>query len=152
MPDPTVDLEATRALVEQFIPFVRKVGVRLEEAAPRRVRLSYPPQPENLNHVAMQHAGALFTFGETCGGAAILVSFDLNDVTLVAKGARIDYRKPVYGTIWCDIELGRDTVDRVEAELAAHGKALFPLEMEAKDGSEEVVFRMTVDFHFRKRC
>jgi len=151
MPDPTIDLESTRAMVEGFIPFVRKVGVSLEEARPRHVKLRYPPQDDNLNHVGMQHAGALFTFGETCGGAAILVSFDLSQVTLVAKGARIDYRKPVYDAIWCAIDVPEDEVRRVESDLAAKGKALYPLSMRASDGAGDVVFEMTVDFHFRKR-
>ncbi|MFN7951703.1 MAG: PaaI family thioesterase [bacterium] len=152
MADLTIDLDSTRTMVEQFIPFVRKVGVVLEEARPRHVKLRYPPQDSNLNHVGMQHAGALFTFGETCGGAAILVSFDLEPVILVAKSARIDYRKPVYDAIWCEIDVPAQTVERVERDLAATGKALYPLTMEATNAAGELVFQMTVDFHFRKRA
>ncbi|MBK7972437.1 MAG: PaaI family thioesterase [Deltaproteobacteria bacterium] len=151
MRDLPVNLESTRIMVEEFIPFVRKVGVVLEEAGPRHVKLRYPAQDANLNHVGMQHAGALFTFGETCGGAAILTSFELNDVILVAKGARIDYRKPVYDDIWCTIDVEPETVERVERDLAANDKALYPLAMEVVNAAGELVFQMTVDFHFRKR-
>ena len=90
-------------------------------------------------------------FGETCGGAAILTSFELNDVILVAKGARIDYRKPVYDDIWCTIDVEPETVERVERDLAANDKALYPLAMEVVNAAGELVFQMTVDFHFRKR-
>lgn len=151
MRDLPVNLESTRIMVEEFIPFVRKVGVVLEEAGPRHVKLRYPAHDANLNHVGMQHAGALFTFGETCGGAAILTSFDLNDVILVAKGARIDYKKPVYDDIWCTIDVPPETVERVERDLAENGRALYPLAMDVVNASGELAFQMTVDFHFRKR-
>jgi hypothetical protein len=69
------------------------------------------------NHVGSQHAGAPFIAGEAASGAAFVGAFAerLGDLTPLAEGADIAYRKLAQGTITATAELDTDTAELVAA-------------------------------------
>ena len=145
------DVDNLRMLVEGAIPYAKKTGVRLEDADDAGVvRLALPPDPTNLNHVATYHAGAIFTFGETAAGAAVLVAFDLSEYRLLAKGARIEYKRRITETLTCELSVPKDIVEEAKRVAEAEGRATFPVAMQMVNVDGEVAAEMTVDYHIKK--
>ncbi|MBR0208863.1 MAG: PaaI family thioesterase [Oscillospiraceae bacterium] len=56
--------------VNRHNPFVRLVGVEIEEVAPDRSRLRLAIRPESLNPHGLVHGGALFTLADNAAGCA----------------------------------------------------------------------------------
>lgn len=142
--------ENLRTVIEGEIPFLRKVAVRVERAERGHARLRFPYDPGNDNYVGVTHAGAIFTFGETCAGAAAGTALDLTRLRLLARRAEIDYRKPVHGDLTSTVEIPREQVTAVEGAIAREGKAVLPVKVTMANAAGEIVAAMTVEYHLRK--
>jgi len=57
------------------LPFVRLLGIRIDEIGSGTSKVSMPEDPKLNNHLGTQHAGALFTLAETASGAAMAGGF-----------------------------------------------------------------------------
>ena len=57
--------------LDAAVPFATHVGVKLLEIADGTARAELDQRPETSNHIATQHAGAMFTLGEAASGAAV---------------------------------------------------------------------------------
>ena len=86
------DLETT---LYNALPLVKALDCHIEEGRPGYVKLSMSRSPVIVNHFGAFHAGALYTFAETVGGAIVSASIDLSTNTLINKRGEIKYRKPV---------------------------------------------------------
>ena len=67
--------ETIRTQMTSTVPFARHAGVTITEVADGRAFARLPETPESVNHIGSQHAGALFTLGETASGAAMAGAF-----------------------------------------------------------------------------
>jgi len=141
--------ENLRGLIEKDIPFLQKVAVRVEAMEPRRVRLRLAHDPANDNYVGTTHAGAIFTFGETCAGAAAGMSFALTRLRMLARHAEITYRKPVSGDLHAEVEILPEAASRVQGEIEREGKAILPVTVQMENDAGEAVAEMTVHYDFR---
>ena len=103
-----------------------------------------------VNHFGAFHAGALYSFAETVGGAVILSTFDLTKNTLINKRGEIKYRKTVTQKAVSEASFAREEVERIEAEVAEKGKTEFPYTVIVKNQDEEVACEVTFDFYLRK--
>ena len=146
-----MDYEAIRGGLEQAIPFNRHIGLEVAEVAPGRGVVRLPDRDELRNHVGSQHAGALFGAGEAASGAAFVGAFAerLGDLTPLAQGAEIAYRKIAKGAITATGTLGGDR-DELLGRLDADGKIEFPVDVELTDQAGDVVATMTVRWHVRR--
>lgn len=147
----TLDGDTIRKIFEEEIPFLQKVKVVVEEVKPRYARLKFPHREDNENYWGTSHAGALFTFGETCGGVLVAASFPLAEIVLLAKGARIGYLKGVRGDITCELSISEEKVKKIMDETEAKGSCIYPISMEFKNDKGEVAAEMSVDYYFKKR-
>lgn len=148
-----MDYEAIRGGLEQAIPFNRHIGLEVAEVAPGRGVVRLPDRDELRNHVGSQHAGALFGAGEAASGAAFVGAFAerLADLTPLAQGAEIAYRKIAKGAITATGTLGQDRDELLE-RLDAEGTIEFPVGVELTDASGEVVATMTVRWHVSRNA
>jgi len=148
-----MDYEAIRGGLEQAIPFNRHIGLEVAEVAPGRGVVRLPDRDELRNHVGSQHAGALFGAGEAASGAAFVGAFAerLADLTPLAQGAEIAYRKIAKGAITATGTLGQDR-DELLQRLDAEGTIEFPVGVELTDASGEVVATMTVRWHVSRNA
>ena len=148
-----MDYEAIRGGLEHAIPFNRHIGLEIAEVAPGRGVVRLPDRDELRNHVGSQHAGALFGAGEAASGAAFVGAFAerLGDLTPLAQGAEIAYRKIAKGAITATGSLGGDR-DELLSKLDADGKVEFPVEVELTNAGGDVVATMTVDWHVKKNA
>jgi len=93
--------ETIRAQMAAAVPFAKHVGIELVEIAPGRGVAVLAETVTSVNHIGSQHAGALFTLGETASGAAMVGTFAelLLNIRPVASNASIEYKKLARGKI-----------------------------------------------------
>jgi acyl-coenzyme A thioesterase PaaI-like protein len=147
-----MDYDAVRAGLQQLIPFVNHVGIEVTEVAAGQGTARLPGGETTANHVGSQHAGALFTAGETASGAAFVGAFAerMGDIVPLAEKAEIAYLKIASGDITATGTFGADR-DALLAELDREGRVRFPVQVELTDAEGQVVATMTVHWYVRTR-
>jgi acyl-coenzyme A thioesterase PaaI-like protein len=145
-----MDYDAIRAGLEAAIPYNVHLGLEVAEVAPGRGVVRLPDRPEIRNHVGSQHAGALFSAGEAASGAAFVGAFAerLGDLTPLAEGADIAYRKLAQGVITATGRLDTDA-EELLAALDEDGVVRFAVEVELANALGDVVAEMNVRWHVR---
>lgn len=134
----------------EFLPLVKALSIRVEEGRPGYVKLSMSQSPIVINHFGAFHAGALYSFAETVGGAVVKASFDWENTTLINKRGEIRYRKMVTLKAVSEGSFARDDVERIKAEVEEKGTAEFAYTVIVKNQDEEVACEATFDFYVRK--
>ena len=145
-----MDYDAIRAGLQGAIPYNVHIGLEVAEVAEGRGVVRLPDRPEIRNHVGSQHAGALFSAGEAASGAAFVGAFAerLGDLTPLAEGADIAYRKLAQGVITATARLDRDLPELLAA-LDEDGVIRFPVGVELTNATGDLVAEMTVRWHVR---
>lgn len=148
----SVDFEAVRAGLEQAIPFNKYLGLEVVAVADGSGSLRLPDDPNLLNHVGSQHAGALFSVAEAASGAAFIGAFleRMGEITPLAKSASIDYRKIAKGPIVATGTLSEEKAALLE-RLDADGRVEFTIDVSLRDGDDVEVATTTVAWHVRKK-
>ncbi len=135
--------------LHEMLPLVKALSFRVEEGRAGYVKTSMSRSEIVVNHFGAFHAGALYSFAETVGGAVILSSFDLTKNTLINKRGEIKYRKTVTEKAVSEASFAREEVERLEAEAAEKGKVEFPYTVIVKNQDDEVACEVTFDFYLR---
>lgn len=143
--------EMIRAQLAQTVPFAAHVGVEIVEVASGEATARLAQTPTSVNHIASQHAGALFTLGEAASGAAMAGAFAtrLAAIRPVAGAAEIRYTRVAKGTITASAALDQD-VDGLAAKLDAEGRIAFDVNVTMTDEAGEEVARMKVAWHLKR--
>lgn len=148
-----IDFDAVRAGLEQAIPFNGHLGLEVVAVSEGSGSVRLPEDPNLLNHVGSQHAGALFTAGEAASGAAFVGAFleRMGEITPLAKSASISYRKIAKGPIVATGTLSEPHSALLE-RLDADGRVEFTIDVSLRDSDDLEVATMTVDWHVRKNA
>lgn len=137
-----------RPLLEQGFPFVKRIGVRLDDIRAGYCRMTAPLEG-NGNHIGTMYAGALFTLAELPGGAIFLSTFDVARYYPIVKGMEIRFLKPSTTDITVEVSIDAAEVARIQAAAAEAGKADYSWTCELTDGHGVVVARSTNDYQLR---
>jgi acyl-coenzyme A thioesterase PaaI-like protein len=88
-----LDLAAVSGALPNLVPFVGTMGLEFVSLSDDAAVLRLPDDRATRNHVGGQHAGAVFTLGETAAGSLVLRHFGelLERVTPLAVEATIRY-------------------------------------------------------------
>jgi acyl-coenzyme A thioesterase PaaI-like protein len=134
----------------QAVPFAGYLNLEITEISEGEATVVLPDRPELKNHVASQHAGALFTAAETASGAAFVGAFveRMGDVTPLARSAEISYEKIANGEITARARLAMPAAQAL-ATLDADGKVEFPCEIDLTDSDGTLVATASVRWHVR---
>jgi acyl-coenzyme A thioesterase PaaI-like protein len=145
-----VDYTAVAAGLSQAIPFNVHLGVETTSVAADSGTVRLPDEEKLRNHVGSQHAGALFAAGEAASGAAFVGAFldIMGEITPLAEGAQIAYKKLAKGEITATASFGEDA-DALKAKLREDGRIRFPVQVQMTDADGNVVAEMTVDWYVR---
>ena len=146
----SLPIELARQLIEEQIAFIQRSGLKAEVLEPGFVRLRMP-QAGNQNHIGSLYAGALFTLAEVPGGSLYVTSFDVQRFYPIVKALDLHFLKPALGDIQVEARMDVDTVERLQAEAAATGKAEYRLELELTDEQGVVVAASNGLYQLRKR-
>lgn len=134
------------------LPFIRLLGIQIDEIGPGTARTSMPVDPRLNNHLGSHHAGALFTLAETASGAAMGGGFAelLAGLRPVAKESRIQYLKLVKGATRAVGKVPGDLA-ALKQTLASEGKIAFPVEVDVFDSEDTLVAQVQVDWYLSKK-
>jgi acyl-coenzyme A thioesterase PaaI-like protein len=148
----SIDMEAIKAGMNGAVPFAGHVGVQITELEPGACTVRLPDRPELRNHVGSQHAGALFTAGETASGGAFVGAFaaEMGELRPLVRDARVTYTKVANGEIVASARFA-DGVDAVRERLDANGAVDFTVEVDLADADGDSVATMTVEWNVKRR-
>ncbi|MFE5185779.1 DUF4442 domain-containing protein [Streptomyces sp. NPDC056628] len=125
------------------VPMARTLHLEFVEITPERAVVVLPDQSAFHNHVGGPHAGAMFTLGESAGGAIVLSAFgdQLARAVPLAVSAEISYRRLAMGAVTATATLGRPAAD-VVAQLDAGERPEFPVAIEIRRADGAVTAEM----------
>ena len=149
MDQPEYDFTHMVKILEESIPSVRKMGLKVLDIAPQRVTLKMP-LAGNENHVGTMYAAPLFTVAEIPGGAIFLTTFDPFKYFPLIKEMNIRFKKAVRTDVTITSELPSNEVDRMNRELAENGKSEFVLHGEVKDEAGNIVAETVGTYQVRE--
>ena len=140
--------EIIRAQLSQSVPFAQHTGVELVMLGDGEAEAKLEQNVNTINHIGSQHAGALYTLGETASGAAMAGAFagELLNVRPVASGATVKYAKVAKGTITAQART-KEKASKLRNDLETDGKAVFEVDVHFRDDRGEEVANMTVGWH-----
>jgi len=139
------------SMIEGGIPYLKDMGIKVLEMDAGWVKLMMEFTPHNTNYIGTCHAGAIFTFGETCGGAVVGTSIDISKYYFVVKDSKIKYLKPIADKIYCEINIPEDEQKRIIEEIEKNGKATCSLTFSLYNEKKEEVAEMNLNYVLKKR-
>lgn len=149
MTDALPEPDAATALLGNTIPFVRRLGLRVERMEPGFVRMGLPLLG-NENHVGTLYAGALFTLAEIPGGVLIMSMVDLTRFYPIVTDMHVKFLRPGTGDVSVEARLDPAEVERLQEIAERDGKAEYVLNVDVKDKAGTVV--MSSDAHYQLRA
>ena len=123
-----MNAEAIKNMLSSIVPFVRTVGLSIDEVGPGTATASLSSRTEIHNHLGTVHAGALYTVGESATGAVVLGLFMdlLPGVFIALKSARVQHTKARSGDLLAKAQLVGDPAE-VRKSYDQTGKADFDI-------------------------
>ena len=144
-----MDNAAVKNLIEEMIPFVKKVGVVAEELSPTKVRLKLAHDASNLNPMGILHAGATFTLAETCAAAICLTSLG-GKAMFIGKQVDIRFKRPGKGDVVAVAQLTPADAQKILDAVAKDGKVDAPIAVDVTDPAGEPIAQATVTMSVRR--
>lgn len=140
-----------KAQLGESVPFARHAGVKLTEIAAGAASAELEETATSINHIGTQHAGALFTLGETASGAAMagLFADRLLAIRPVTTQSTIAYKKIAKGTITARAKVDGDS-EALRAALDRDGRVRFSLSVALSNAAGAEVATMTVEWDVKK--
>lgn len=134
----------------EAVPFANHVGVQITHVAAGEAEAVLEETPTTINHIATQHAGALFTLGEGASGAAMAGAFAerLLNIRPVASEARIAYKKLARGAITAKATTSRPAAELL-ADLERDGKVVFDVNVSLSNADGAEVATMIAAWHVK---
>ena len=129
------------------VPFARHAGVRLTHVEEGLARAEVDQTATSVNHIGTQHAGALFTLGETASGGAMASMFAdrILSVRPIAGEAQIRYTRLAKGKISAEARVV-GTRDALIATLERDKKVAFYVAVVMSDAEAKEVATMRVSW------
>ena len=149
---PSMVYDRIKQQMMDTLPFVRLLGISIDEIGAGTSKVSLPDEPKLHNHLGTQHAGALFTLAETASGAAMAGGFAelILGLRPVAKESRIQYQKLARGATRAEGRVPGDLA-ALKAQLAQDGKVAFPVAVDIFDSEGTLAAQVTVDWYLSQK-
>lgn len=149
---PSMVYDRIKQQMMDTLPFVRLLGISIDDIGAGTSKVSLPDDPKLHNHLGTQHAGALFTLAETASGAAMAGGFAelILGLRPVAKSSRIEYQKVARGATRAEGRVPGDLA-ALKAQLAQDGKVAFPVAVDIFDSEGTLAAQVTVDWYLSQK-
>lgn len=149
---PSMVYDRIKQQMMDTLPFVRLLGISIDDIGAGTSKVSMPEDPRLNNHLGTQHAGALFTLAETASGAAMAGGFAelILGLRPVAKESRIAYQKLARGATRAEGRVPGDLA-ALKAQLAQDGKMAFPVAVDIFDSEGTLTAQVTVDWYLSQK-
>ncbi|MCS6913294.1 MAG: YiiD C-terminal domain-containing protein [Myxococcales bacterium] len=140
----------TRLLVQETSPFLRRVGVQVEEASPAEVRLHLPLNPDNLGSSGQLHAGAIFTLATAAATVLAQLAFDPTQFSIIDKTGDVRFRRPARGDLWARAQLSHQVLEATLERGRTEGRVDVAVPVSLSDQAGERVADATVTLSLRR--
>ncbi|MCE9523571.1 MAG: DUF4442 domain-containing protein [Alphaproteobacteria bacterium] len=129
------------------VPFARHAGVKLTHIEAGLARAELEQTATTINHIGSQHAGALFTLGETASGGAMAGIFAdrILNVRPIAGEAQIRFSRIARGRIVAEARLVGG-VENILKKFAADKRVDFDVTVVLSDVEGTEVANMRVSW------
>lgn len=141
-----------KAQLGKTVPFAKHAGVEIVSLGDGVSEAKLAQTPTSINHLGTQHAGALYTLGETASGAAMAgaLARKILKVKPVAASATIQYMKVAKGEIRAQAKTLKPSKSLL-TELDTNGRTSFDISVSLRDEQDVEVALMTVNWHVKMR-
>ena len=143
---------ARRLAVERFVPFNRRLGIRVIRAAadsPDTV-LRLPFRRANLNVAGTVHGAAILALAETVHGVAVLWRLYPAPPRKLTNAAPLVYLAPARGPLEAFFRIEDATRDAIAADLASSGRSEVVLRSIVRDAGGREVARLEATYVIRR--
>jgi acyl-coenzyme A thioesterase PaaI-like protein len=139
--------EIIREQLGQAVPFARHAGVKLTHVESGLARAELEQTPTSINHIGTQHAGALFTLGETASGGAMagLFADRILEVRPIAGEAQVRFTRLAKGRITAEARVA-GARDSIIAAFEREKKVAFDVTVTMSDADGKEVATMRVSW------
>jgi acyl-coenzyme A thioesterase PaaI-like protein len=138
--------EIIREQLGRAVPFARHAGVKLTHVESGFARAELEQTATSVNHIGTQHAGALFTLGETVSGGAMagLFADRILEVRPIAGEAQVRFARLAKGRITAEARVA-GARDSIIAACERDKKVAFDVTvaMSDVDGKEVATMRVS---------
>ena len=141
--------EALTAHVRAMIPIFESMQLDVVEAGRTTVAARIPAGP-NSNHFGTTYAGCLYSVAEVLGGLYASTSLVLEGAVPIVKSMTIDFLRPATTAVVARATITEETITRVLAETAEHGRSNFDVDAEVTDEKGTVVARTHGVYQMRR--
>jgi len=144
--------DVIRTQMAASVPFAKHTGISLLEIGQGTAVAQLEQTATSINHIGSQHAGALFTLGETASGGAMSGAFAemIMSIRPVAAAAEIRYLKIAKGPITARAKTATPP-DELLSALKSARKATFDVDVVMSDDGGTEVATMRVAWDVRSR-
>jgi uncharacterized protein (TIGR00369 family) len=136
-------------IVTELVPFVKNMELRLVDLGRGRMSLEMPVKRAVQNHVNSAHAGALYTLMETVAGGVIVSAVDILKVSVLVKGATVEYHHPGLGTLTCKAAWSKEELEEIQTRLKGEGKATPVIQPEVFDEQGQLVAKSAFTYSLK---
>lgn len=126
------------------VPFLKTLGIRVEESHPGHVVLRLPHSLAICNHSGAIHTGAVFTVGELAGAVALGTHPSLSTRKHLQKSTKVKYYLPSTKDITAHATVTPEMVDAIE-----NGATAIELPIKVLDGHGQDVAELASRFAFK---
>lgn len=127
------------------LPFNSFLGI--ETASERTQLLRLPAGAQYLNHLGTVHASAQLALAEASSGEFLLRALGpTSDVVPVVRRLESKFRKPANGAITSTVSTPPETVEQLQTDLAAKGRAIVSVAVELHDEAGAHTLSATVEW------
>lgn len=139
--------EIIREQLGGAVPFARHAGVTLTHVEAGLARAELEQTATSVNHIGTQHAGALFTLGETASGGAMagLFADRILNVRPIAGEAQVRYTRLAKGRITAEARVA-GARENIMATFERDKKVAFDVTVTLSDAEEKEVATMRVSW------
>ena len=145
-----MNIETIQRLVTEKIPLAGFMGLQVEFAEAKHVRLCLPFSPSVHNHLDIMYAGAIFSLAEIAGGVLMLSTFDSEQYTVLIRRIEIDYVRPSRRDLFCDVFLDETIVNHAKSDLRQQGHADIAFPIEVTDPRERTMAKIQAFYYLRQ--
>lgn len=139
--------EIIREQLGGAVPFAQHAGVKLTHVEAGLARAELEQTATSVNHIGTQHAGALFTLGETASGGAMagLFADRILSVRPIAGEAQVRYTRLAKGRITAEARVA-GARESIIAAFERDKKVAFDVTVTLSDAEDKEVATMRVSW------
>ena len=134
--------------LREQVPWVRHLGVTVEDAQPGRAVLRLPAREGNTNADGALASGALFAIGELAATVALATHPGLQDLTHLQLGSSVRYLAAADKDVTAHAEIPRERADHIAAGVEAKGRATAEVRVTLVDGHGTDIAEVTARYAF----